>query len=110
LPDPAVTLELRYAGRVQSDSYQELAAPTSYLTAYSAFYSEPERISNDFQFARLTSDAEFQRVRYVDENGGLLSTIAFVLGVPLLVGLGAAVVARRLHRSKVRTAGPRQSR
>jgi hypothetical protein len=55
LPDPAVTPELLYAGRVQSDphhEYHELAAPTSYLTVYSAFYSEPERISNDFQFAR----------------------------------------------------------
>jgi hypothetical protein len=94
LPDPAVTPELLYAGRLQSESYPEFAAPSSYLTAYSVLYAEPGRISNDFEFARAASDEEFQRVQYVTENDGVLSTIAVILGVPLLIGVGAAVTAR----------------
>jgi hypothetical protein len=100
LPDPAVTPELLYAGRVQGASYPQFAAPTSYLTAYSVSYAEPGRISNDFEFARAASDQEFQRVQYVTENDGVLSTIAVILGVPLLIGIGAAVTARlRLKRA-----------
>jgi Uncharacterized protein conserved in bacteria (DUF2330) len=100
LPDPAVTPELLYAGRVHGESYPQVAAPTSYLTAFAVSYAEPGRISNDFQFARAASDQEFQRVQYVTENDGLLSTIVVVLGVPLLIGLGAAVIGRlNLKRS-----------
>jgi hypothetical protein len=94
LPDPAVTPELLYAGRVQGASYPQFAAPTSYLTAYSVSYAEPGRISNDFEFARAATDQEFQRVQYVTENDGVLSTIAVILGVPLLIGVGAVVTAR----------------
>ncbi|GAA1577652.1 DUF2330 domain-containing protein [Kribbella sancticallisti] len=98
LPVADVKPELLYAGRVQGESYAQLAAPTSFLTAYSVTYRDPSRITDDFAFTRASTDEEFQRVRYVTENDGLLSTLAIVLGVPLLLGIAAAFIAVRVVR------------
>jgi hypothetical protein len=95
LPDAGVKPELLYAGRVSGETYPQLAAPTSFLTAYSATYRDPSRITDDFAFTQAASDDEFQRVRYVTKNDGLLTTLAIVLGGPLLVAIAALVIHRR---------------
>lgn len=97
LPDPAVAPELLYAGRVTEPRLPQLADRTSYLTAYTVSYDEPGRIINDFQFSRAASDEPFQRVRYVTENDGTLSTLGLVFGGLLALGLGSAALARRLR-------------
>lgn len=96
LPDPDVKPELLYAGRVEGERAPQLAAPTAFLTAYSVTYQEPGRITGDFGFTQAANDDEFQRVRYVTENDGLWSTIAVLFGGVLLIGAGAALIARKL--------------
>ncbi|WBQ08034.1 DUF2330 domain-containing protein [Kribbella sp. CA-293567] len=101
LPDPNVKPELLYAGRLEGETSPALAAPrSSFLTAYSVTYREPERITDDFVFTQAATDDEFQRVRYVTRNDGLLSTAAVLFGGVLLIGVGAAVIARRLVRRR----------
>ncbi|MFG1622177.1 DUF2330 domain-containing protein [Kribbella sp. NPDC049227] len=95
LPDAGVQPELLYAGRVQDDA---MTAPTDFLTAYTVTYRDPSKITSDFTFGRATTDDEFQRIEYVTRNDGLLSTIGVLLGGVLLIGGGAAVVARVLVR------------
>ncbi|MEV0288215.1 DUF2330 domain-containing protein [Kribbella sp. NPDC050820] len=95
LPDAAVKPELLYAGRVEDEA---LPAPANFLTAYTAEYDEPGRITSDFVFQRAATDDEFQRVRYVTVNDGLWSTVGILLGGPLLLGLAAVVIARILVR------------
>ncbi|MEU4192225.1 DUF2330 domain-containing protein [Kribbella sp. NPDC026611] len=83
-PSAEVKPELLFAGRVEDAA---LTAPADYLTAYTATYNEPGRISDDFTFAAAANDDSFQRVDYVTRNDGSWSTI----GV-LVVLLGAVVV------------------
>jgi hypothetical protein len=96
LPDPSVQPKLLYAGRVPDRP--DLTGPTTYLTAFSVTYAEPSRITNDFGFTQAANDDEYQRITYVTKNDGLLSTIGVVLGVPLLIGIAAALLARRSVR------------
>lgn len=98
VPDPAVKPELLYAGRLEGESYRELTAPASYLTAFTATYSTPSSISADFAFEKAANDEEFQRVVYIDENDGTWTTLAILAGGALLIGLGAALIARRSAR------------
>lgn len=100
VPDADVKPELLYAGRVSGESYPQLAAPTSFLTAYSATYANPSRITDDFAFTQAATDEEFQRVRYVTENDGLLTTLAIVIGGPLLVAIAAALVIHRRRTTR----------
>jgi hypothetical protein len=96
LPDPSVQPTLLYAGQVADRP--ALTGSTTYLTAYSASYADPSRITNDFAFTQAANDDGFQRITYVTKNDGFLSTLAIALGVPLLIGVGAALIARRLVR------------
>ncbi|TWD84846.1 uncharacterized protein DUF2330 [Kribbella amoyensis] len=101
LPDPAVQPELLFAGKVGNSSLAELGGSTSFLTAYSVKYSEPSRITNDFLFAQAPSNDEYQRITYVTRNDGLWSTIGVLVGGLLLLGLGAALIARvKLRRAR----------
>jgi hypothetical protein len=95
LPDADVKPDLLFAGRVEDDA---LAKPADYLTAYTVTYRDPGRITDDFTFAPAATDDGFQRVEYVTENDGLWSTIGVLLGGMLLLGAGAAVIARVLVR------------
>ncbi|TCO32628.1 uncharacterized protein DUF2330 [Kribbella steppae] len=95
LPDADVKPELLYAGRVED---HVLTAPADYLTAYSVTYRDPSRITDDFTFERAASDEEFQRIEYVTRNDGFWSTIGVLAGGVLLLGAGAAVIARILVR------------
>ena len=97
LPDPSVQPKLLYAGRVTGRL--ELTGSHNYLTAYTVSYADPSRITNDFGFTQAATDDEFQRITYVTENDGLLSTIGVVVGVLLLIGLAAALIARRWRMS-----------
>jgi hypothetical protein len=56
------------------------------------------RITDDFTFEQAANDDEFQRIEYVTVNDGLWSTIGVLVGGLLLIGLGAAVIARVLVR------------
>ncbi|MDX6283417.1 MAG: hypothetical protein QOH03_4488 [Kribbellaceae bacterium] len=100
LPDPDVKPELLYAGRLAGESSPQLTSPASFLTAYSVTYREPGRITDDFGFTRAATDDEFERVTYVTENEGLWSTLAVLFGGLLLIGAAAALVGRRLVRSR----------
>ena len=95
LPDADVKPELLYAGRVEDDS---LMRPADYLTAYTVTYRDPSRITDDFTFAPAATDDEFQRINYVTKNDGFWSTIGVLVGVMLLLGVGAAVIARVVVR------------
>jgi hypothetical protein len=95
VPDAAVQPELLFAGRIDSDV---LATPANFLTAYTATYREPGRITDDFTFERAANDDEYQRVVHVTRNDGFWSTIAVLFGGLLLLGVGAAVLARVLAR------------
>ncbi|MFD3406386.1 DUF2330 domain-containing protein [Kribbella sp. NPDC058693] len=95
LPDAAVKPELLFAGRVEDDA---LTTPATFLTAYTATYREPSRITDDFTFAPAATDAEYQRVEVVTENDGFWSTLGVIFGGLLLIGTGAAVIARVLVR------------
>jgi hypothetical protein len=99
LPDPAVKPELLYAGRVENESQPQLAGPKSFLTAYSVRYDEPGRITDDFEFTQAANDDEFQRVTYVTVNEGRWTTIAVVVTGLLLLGIIAALIARRVVRT-----------
>jgi hypothetical protein len=98
LPDADVKPELLFAGRVTG--YAELPAPASFVTAYSATYREPGRITDDFAFTQAATDDEFRRIRYVTENEGRPVTLAIVLGVPLLIAGGFFVHRARAGRKR----------
>ncbi len=104
LPDADVKPELLYAGRVgEADAVAIAADPTMtapryFLTAYSVTYRDPSRITDDFTFERAATDEEYQRVEYVTRNDGFWSTIGVLAGGVLLLGAGAAVLARMLVR------------
>ncbi|MFG1911136.1 DUF2330 domain-containing protein [Kribbella sp. NPDC048928] len=95
VPYEGVKPELLFAGRVEDDA---LAQPADYLTAYTATYSDPSRITNDFTFQPAANDDPYQRITYVTVNDGFWSTIAMLFGGVLLLGVGAAVLARVLVR------------
>jgi hypothetical protein len=95
VPDADVTPELLFAGRVDSDA---LPKPTDFLTAYTATYREPGKITDDFTFAQAANDDEYQRITYVTKNEGFWSTVAVLLGLLLLLVGGALVLARVLAR------------
>jgi hypothetical protein len=99
LPDPSVKPELLFAGRVETmdSDMTYLAAPASYLTAYAVTYAEPSRITDDFHFTRAATDEEFERITYVTKNDGFWSTIGVLVGGLLIIGGGAALIARRLR-------------
>ncbi|WP_157979581.1 DUF2330 domain-containing protein [Kribbella monticola] len=96
LPDPSVQPKLLYAGRVTDRP--ELTGSQNYLTAYTVSYAEPSRITDDFTFTPAANDDEFQRITYITKNDGWPSTLAIVLLGPLLIGVGAALLARRSVR------------
>jgi hypothetical protein len=95
LPDASVKPELLFAGRVEDAA---LTTPATFLTAYTATYSEPGRITDDFTFAPAATDAEDQRFGVVTTNDGFWSTVGVLFGGLLLIGVGAAVIARVLVR------------
>ncbi|ONI74267.1 hypothetical protein BWI15_13100 [Kribbella sp. ALI-6-A] len=97
VPDASLPPELLYAGRVDGAQAAQLTAPTNFLTAYSSYFSEPGRITNDYTFTRSATDEGFQRTTYVTENESFWSTLGVVVGGLLLLGGGAAVVARRVR-------------
>lgn len=100
LPDADVQPELLFAGRIESS--ETLTKPADYLTAFTVTYRDPGRITDDFVFAPAANDDGYQRIEYVTENEGLWSTIGVILGGMLLIGVGAAVIARVLvHRARV---------
>ncbi|MFD7159117.1 DUF2330 domain-containing protein [Kribbella sp. NPDC059898] len=92
-PYDGVKPQLLFAGRVDDAA---LPKPADYLTAYTASYGDPSRITDDFTFAPAANDDPYQRVTYVTENDGLLSTVLVLLVGVLLLGGGAAVLARVL--------------
>lgn len=103
LPDPAVQPELLYAGRPDTGAeVPQLDSRTPYLTAFSVRYGDPARIANDFTFAKAPTDDEFRRVVVVTRNEGWLTTLAILIGAPLLFGVGLAVLSLRLTRSRRR--------
>ncbi|GAA3101657.1 hypothetical protein JOF29_003306 [Kribbella aluminosa] len=93
VPYDGVRLQLLFAGRVEDKA---LPKPADYLTAYTASYSDPSRITDDFTFEPATNDDPYQRITYVTENDGLLSTILVLAVGVLLLGGAAAVLARVL--------------
>ncbi|TCC08197.1 DUF2330 domain-containing protein [Kribbella soli] len=95
VPDADVTPELLFAGRVDTDM---LPKPTDFLTAYTATYREPGKITDDFTFTQAANDDEYQRVTYVTKNEGFWSTVAVLVGLLLLLVGGALVLARVLAR------------
>ena len=99
LPDPSVKPELLFAGRIEmvDSDMDEVAAPASYLTAYAVTYAEPSRITDDFHFTRAATDEEFERITYVTKNEPFWSTIGVLIVGLLIIGGGAALIARRLR-------------
>jgi hypothetical protein len=93
VPYDGVRPELLFAGRVADEA---LPRPADFLTAYTATYPDPSRITDDFTFEPAANDDEYQRITYVTVNDGLWSTVAVLFGGLLLLGLGAAVLARVL--------------
>jgi hypothetical protein len=93
VPYDGVQPELLFAGRVVDEA---LPKPADFLTAYTASYRDPSRITDDFTFEPAANDDEYQRITYVIVNDGLWSTVAVLFGALLLLGLGAAVLARAL--------------
>jgi hypothetical protein len=92
VPDASLTPELLYAGRVEG---KQLAAPANYLTAYSSYFEQPSRISNDYEFTRAATDDAFQRTTYVTHNETFWSTLGVIVAGLLVLGGGAAAIARR---------------
>ncbi|MGC4938308.1 DUF2330 domain-containing protein [Kribbella sp. DT2] len=92
VPDASLTPELLYAGRVDNG---RLEAPANYLTAYSSYFAQPGRITSDYEFTTAATDDAFQRTTYVTHNESLWSTLGVIVLGLLLLGGGAAVVARR---------------
>ncbi|TDC34330.1 DUF2330 domain-containing protein [Kribbella albertanoniae] len=92
LPVAGQQPELIYAGRANDPA---LLAPADYLTTFRVTYYEPGRITSDFTFAKAATDEPFQQVRYVTRNEARPSTLAILLGVPLLIGGGFALFRRR---------------
>jgi hypothetical protein len=100
LPDPDVKPQLLYAGRVADETAPQLAAPTTFLTAYSVTYSKPSRITSDFGFTQAANDDEFERVTYVTENDGRWSTVGVLLAGLLLIGAAVLIVRRRISTGR----------
>lgn len=95
VPYDGVKPELLFAGRVEDEA---LPQPADFLTAYTATYRDPSRITNDFTFTPAANDDTYQRITYVTVNDGFWSTIAVLFGGVLLIGVAAAVLARLLVR------------
>jgi hypothetical protein len=95
-PDPSVRPELLYAGPAESIS--ELAAPASYLTAYTATYTMPQRISSDFRFGRAPDNQPYQLVQVLTRNEPFWANVAILTGahmVLLALAIWLAVLLRR---------------
>ena len=99
-PDPSVRPELLYAG--PAEGVGELAAPASYLTAYTATYTMPQRISSDFRFARAPDNQPYQLVQIVTRNEPFWANVAILTVVHLLLlalAIGLAVLLRRREQA-----------
>ncbi|MFF0345660.1 DUF2330 domain-containing protein [Kribbella sp. NPDC004875] len=92
LPDANVRPELLFAGHVEDD--ETLVKPADFLTAYTVTYKEPSRITDDFTFAPAANDDDFQRVEVITTNDGFWSTVGVTFAGLLIIGGGAAVIAR----------------
>lgn len=92
VPDASRAPELLYAGKVEGKHF---AAPATFLTAYSSYFEQPGRITSDYEFTRAATDDAFQRTTYVTNNESFWSTLGVVVLGLLVLGGGAAVIARR---------------
>ncbi|HEY3556595.1 MAG TPA: DUF2330 domain-containing protein [Kribbella sp.] len=95
VPYDGVKPELLFAGRVEDEA---LPKPADYLTAYTATYRDPGRITDDFTFEPAANDDAYQRITYVTVNDGFWSTVGVLVGGVLLLGAGAVVLARVLAK------------
>ena len=99
-PDASVRPELLFAG--PAEGVGELAAPASYLTAYTATYTMPQRISSDFRFARAPDNQPYQLVQIVTRNEPFWANVAILTVVHLLLlalAIGLAVLLRRREQA-----------
>ena len=100
-PDAEVEPSLLYAGKVSG--IDELAEPAAYLTAYTATYNRPERISSDFRFGRAPDDKPFQRVEVITRNEPFwANVVVFVVAHLLLAAfaVGLALTLRKRERAR----------
>lgn len=99
-PDPQVTPKLTFAGKVSS--FEEVAEPASYLTAYTATYTQPERISSDFRFSRAPDDAPYQQVEVITRNEPFWANAALLVGAHVLLlafAIGLALALRKREQA-----------
>jgi hypothetical protein len=99
-PDPSVEPALLYAGPAEGAG--ELAAPASYLTAYTATYTTPQRISSDFRFGRAPDNEPYQLVQVVTRNEPFWANVAILAGghvLLLALAIGLAVLLRRREQA-----------
>ena len=100
-PDPQVDPRLMFAGKVSS--LTELAEPASYLTAYTATYEQPERISSDFRFGRAPDDQPYQRVQVITRNEPFWANVAILAGAHVLLlvfAIGLALTLRKREQAR----------
>ena len=89
-PVPGALPMLEYAGRVDERTSAPALAPFlargTFLTRWSDFIAQPEKIDGDYVFAQSDTDADFQKVVYVTRQRG------DVTGLLILGALGAGAL------------------
>lgn len=99
--------ELSYAGRVEpgsvSPALRSFVGKGAFLSYWSNYIGQPEKIDGDYVFARAKADTPYQRVHVVERNRGDLTGL-IVLGV-LAIGVAAVVIV--LVRRRRPAAGSR---
>lgn len=88
LPLPGNAPTLQYAGRIDAPALADYRG--RYLTRWTNYLGEPQRIDGDYVFARAATDSDYAQVIYRTRNRGDvtgLALIAATLGAVVLTGV-----------------------
>lgn len=95
LPVPGNAATLQYAGRVDAPALTSYRG--HYLTRWTNYLGEPQRIDGDYVFTRAATDSDYAQVIYLTRNHGDVSGLALI-GAGLGAGVLVAVLWWRRRR------------
>lgn len=88
VPVPGNAATLQYAGRVDTPALTSYRG--HYLTRWTNYLGEPQRIDGDYVFTRAATDSDYAQVIHLTRNHGDVAGLALIgaaLGAGVLVGV-----------------------